>query len=244
MTAMDLEKALAALRSQYKKAEDRIEELQEENRQLSGQVKRLSKTEVELYGIQGELDAQMQFYHQLYEVGKQLTTTTELAEILQITLQFVLYELNFERCLIFMHEAKEKVFRVHAMDGYYDDDKRPAMEEMNLSEDDLLLLQLRDAPRRIICDEGCNEEPLRLLGRKLEMDDFILLPLGGEPEKPLGLLVAGNTAEMRSFQATVEADGDAEVGLTRLASHTSAAINNVNYYQALRGKREEIPYAL
>ena len=234
MTAMDPENALAALRSRYKEAEDRIEALQEENRRLSGQVKRLSKTEVELYGVQGELDAQMQFYHQLYEVGKQLTTTTELAEILQITLQFVLYELNFERCLIFMHEAKEKVFRVQAMDGYYDEDKRPAMEALNLPEDDLLVQQLRDAPRRIICNEACNQDSLRLLGRKLEMDDYILLPLGGEPEKPLGLLAAGNTADMRSFQSTVHADGDADVGLARLASHTSAAINNVNFYQALR----------
>ncbi len=82
MITMDPEKALAALRSQYEAAENRIEALEQENRQLSGQVKRLSKTEVELYGIQGELDAQMQFYHQLYEVGKQLITTTELAEIL------------------------------------------------------------------------------------------------------------------------------------------------------------------
>lgn len=234
MTAMDSEKALTALRSQVEEAEARVEKLQLENRQLSGQVKRLSKTEVELYGIQGQLDSQMQFYHQLYEVGKQLTTTTELSEILQITLQFVLYELNFERCLILMHETKEKAFRIQAMDGYYDEEKRPAVESLSLPEDDPVLMQLRDAPHRIICTEACHEEPLKVLGRKLDMDDYILLPLGGEPEKPLGLLAAGNTADMRSFQAAVEAEGDADVGLTRMVSHTSAAINNVNFYQALR----------
>ena len=80
MTAMDPDKALAALRSQVEEGEGRIKELQTENRQLRGQVKRLSKTEVELYGIQGQLDSQMLFYQQLYEVGKQLTTTTELSE--------------------------------------------------------------------------------------------------------------------------------------------------------------------
>ena len=234
MTAMDPEKALAALRSQVEEAEGRVKKLQKENRQLSGQVKRLSKTEVELYGIQGQLDAQMQFYHQLYEVGKQLTTTTELSEILQITLQFVLYELNFERCLIFMHDTKEKAFRVQAMDGYYDEEKRPTVGSLSLPEDDSVLLQLRDVPHQIICIETCHEEPLKVLGRKLDMDDYILLPLGGEPEKPLGLLAAGNTADMRSFQAAVEAEGDADVGLIRMVSHTSVAVNNVNFYQALR----------
>ena len=234
MTAMDSEKALAALRSQYEEAMGRIEALQKENRQLSGQVKRLSKTEVELYGIQGQLDSQMLFYQQLYEVGKQFTTTTELSEILQITLQFVLYELNFERCLIFMHDAQEKAFRVQAMDGYYDEDKRPAVEALSLSEDDPVLLQLRDVPQRVICTETSHEESLKLLGRKLDMDDYILLPLGGEPEEPLGLLAAGNTAAMRSFQANIEAEGHADVGLTRMVSHTSDAINNVNFYSVLR----------
>ena len=234
MTAMDPENALVALRSQVEDAEGRVEELQKENRQLSGQVKRLSKTEVELYGIQGQLDSQMQFYHQLYEVGKQFTTTTELSEIFQITLQFVLYELNFERCLILMHDTQGKAFRVQALDGYYDEDKRPAVEALSLPEDDPVLLQLRDVPHRIIRTEVCHEESLKVLGRKLHMDDYILLPLGGEPEEPLGLLAAGNTADMRSFQAEVEAEGDADVGLVRMVSHTSAAINNVNFYQALR----------
>ena len=233
MTAMDPENALVALRSQVEDAEGRVEELQKENRQLSGQVKRLSKTEVELYGIQGQLDSQMQFYHQLYEVGKQFTTTTELSEIFQITLQFVLYELNFERCLILMHDTHEKAFRIQALDGYYDESKRPVVEALRLPEDDPVLLQLRDVPQ-IICTEACHEESLKALGRKLDMDDYILLPLGGEPEEPLGLLAAGNTADMRSFQAEVEAEGDADVGLVRMVSHTSAAINNVNFYQALR----------
>jgi two-component system, sensor histidine kinase and response regulator len=239
MTAMDSEKALAALRSQVEEAEARVKKLQKENRQLSGQVKRLSKTEVELYGIQGQLDAQMQFYHQLYEVGKQFTTTIELSEILQITLQFVLYELNFERCLILMYETNEKVFQVQAMDGYYDEEKRPAVESLSLPGDDPVLLRLRNAPQRIICTEACHEEPLKALARKLDMDDYILLPLGGEPEEPLGLLAAGNTADMRSFQATVEAEGDADMGLARMVSHTSAAINNEKFYRALRESEEK-----
>ncbi|MBC8177257.1 MAG: PAS domain S-box protein [Deltaproteobacteria bacterium] len=234
MTATHPKQELEALRSKYKQAKDLADKFQAENSQLTEQVKRLSKTEVELYGIQGQLDTQMQFYHQLYEVGKQFTTTTELNEILQVAIQFVLYELNFERCLVLMYSAKEKAFRVHAWDGYYDEDKLAAVETLYLPEADPTLLQLREEPHRVLCDEACDQEQTLALARKFDMDEYILLPLGGETERPLGLLAAGNTTEMRSFQTRVQPDGDANVGLASLVSHASAAINNVNFYQTLR----------
>ena len=233
MTPKDPEQALAALYSRYEQAEDQIQKLQKENLQLSGQVKRLSKTEVELYDIQEQLDAQMQFYRRLYEVGKQFTATRELMEIMEICIRFVLYEINFERCLIFMPDSKEGVYRVQAMDGYYDEGKRPDVATLCLSAEDPLLRQLRQSPHEIICAETCDREDLPALGLKLDMAEYILLPLAGEPEKPLGFLAAGNTAEMKSFQARVLAGGDAHVGLTRLVNHTSVAINNAHFYQAL-----------
>ena len=239
MTATDPKQELEALLSQYEQTKDLVEKLQKENLHLTEQVKRLSKTEVELYGIQGQLDTQMQFYHQLYEVGKQFTTTTELNEILQIAIQFVLYELNFERCLVLIYSAKEKAFRVQAWDGYYDEDKRLAVEALSLPEEDPTLLQLREEPQRVICAEACDQEQLLELSRKFDMNEYILLPLGGETERPLGLLAAGNTAEMSSFQTRVQPDGDANVGLASLVSHASAAINNVNFYQALRESEEK-----
>ena len=234
MTATNPKQELEALRSQYEQTKDLVDKFQKENLQLTEQVKRLSKTEVELYGIQGQLDTQMKFYHQLNEVGKKFATTKELAEVLQVAIQFVLYELNFERCLVLMRSPKEKAFRVHAWDGYYDEDKLAAVETLYLPEADPTLLQLREEPQRVICAEACDQEQLLALARKIDMDEYILLPLGGESERPLGLLVAGNTAEMSSYQTRVQPDGDANVGLASLVSHASAAINNVNFYQTLR----------
>ncbi len=239
MTATNPKQELEALRSQYEQTKELVDKFQKENLHLTEQVKRLSKTEVELYGIQDQLDTQMKFYHQLYEVGKQFTTTTELTEILQVAIQFVLYELNFERCLVLMYSAEKKAFRVKAWDGYYDEDKRAAVEALRLPEEDPTLLQLREAPHRVICGETCDQKQLLELARKFDMDEYILLPLGGETERPLGLLAAGNTAEMSSYQTRVQPDGDANVGLASLVSHASAAINNVNFYQALRESEEK-----
>ena len=49
--------------------EQRLATLQDENRRLSDQIKRLVRTEHELYQFQGQLDDQIRIYQHLYEVG-------------------------------------------------------------------------------------------------------------------------------------------------------------------------------
>ena len=53
--------------------EERLATLQDENRRLSDQIKRLVRTEHELYEFQGRLDDQIRIYRHLYEVGKSST---------------------------------------------------------------------------------------------------------------------------------------------------------------------------
>src|ERR671933_755236 len=97
--------------------EQRLATLQDENRRLSEQIKRLVRTEHELYQFQGQLDNQVHIYRHLYEVGKKLNATLDLGEILQITTQFVLYQLNFERCVALLYDPEVNTFYVEAHDG-------------------------------------------------------------------------------------------------------------------------------
>jgi hypothetical protein len=87
-----------------------IAELQKENQQLTEQVRRLVSAENELYRIQSKLDLKLRLYRQLYEVSKQFNATFDLDEVLQIVIQFVLYELNFERCLVLLPTLEGKAF--------------------------------------------------------------------------------------------------------------------------------------
>jgi hypothetical protein len=102
-------------------AEQRLTILQDENRRLSEQIKRLVRTEHELYQFQGQLDDQIRIYRHLYEVGKKLNATLDLGEVLQIATQFVLYQLNFERCVALLYDPEANTFYVEAHDGYYDE---------------------------------------------------------------------------------------------------------------------------
>lgn len=225
---------MAELSTQQEYFQERLAKLEQENHYLSDQVKRLVKTENELYRVQEQLDRQLRLYRKLTEFGKQFNASFELNEILQIAIQFILYELNFERCLILFRSAGGNVFHVEGMDGYYDEDETQVIKAVNLPVDGPALAPIWAGAPHVICPQGCAQEALVALSRSFGMDEYIVLPLGGEPKQPLGLLAAGNTLEMAQFQTRIEPDSEAILGLINLAGQATTAINNVNFYAALR----------
>src|SRR5215216_721366 len=114
----------------------RLATLQDENRRLSDQIKRLVRTEHELYQFQGQLDDQIRIYRHLYEVGKELNATLDLGELLQIAAQFVLYQLGFERCVALLYDSETNGFYVGANDGYYDEASQARVSALRFSEGD------------------------------------------------------------------------------------------------------------
>lgn len=231
MTNLKPKQELEELRQQHEQVKDK---LQAENLYLADQVKRLVKAERELYQVQGQLDDQIRLYRQLTEVSKQVNASFELAEILQIVIQFVLYELNFERCLILFRSTESNLFQVEAMDGYYDEDETRVINTLSLPLEEPTLAPLLAGAPQVICPQKCTREALVTLGHKFGMDEYIVLPLGGEPQQPLGLLTAGNTKEMAQFQTRIESDSESILGLINLVGQATTAINNVNFYAALR----------
>src|SRR5919202_4924074 len=119
--------------------ERRLARLQDENHRLYEQIKRLVRTEHELYQFQGQLDDQIRIYRHLYEVGKKLNATLELGELLQIATQFVLYQLNFERCVALLYDPEANTFYVEAHDGYYDEASQARLTGLRFSVDDHVL---------------------------------------------------------------------------------------------------------
>jgi serine phosphatase RsbU (regulator of sigma subunit) len=204
--------------------EQRPTAAQDENRRLSEQVKRLVKAEHELYELQEQLDDQIRIYRHLYEVGKKLNATLDLDEILEIATQFVLYELDFERCVALLYDPEAKAFCVEAHDGYYDEASRARVTGLRFSVDDPLLTPILADSERIICAQGCDQRELFALGQVLEMAEYVAFPLGGEPQQPIGALIAGNTANSSGYHTQIDADSEFVVGLANLVSQVATAI--------------------
>ena len=204
--------------------EQRLAGLQDENRRLSEQIKRLVRTEHELYQFQGQLDDQIRIYRHLYEVGKELNATLDLGELLQIATQFVLYQLGFERCVALLYDPGTDTFHARAHDGYYDEASQARVMGLRFSVDDPLLAPILADSERIICAEGCDQDDLLAFGQALEMAEYVAFPMGGEPQQPIGMLIAGNTANSAAYHPNILADSEVVVGLANLVSQVATAI--------------------
>ncbi|MGE9009965.1 sensor histidine kinase [Leptospira interrogans] len=126
------------------------------------------------------------------------------------------------------------------MDGYYDDAESTVIARLALPTASLALAPLYAGVERVLCLPDCRRSELTSLRRLIGMDEYVVLPLGGEPKNPIRLLVAGNTAGQAPYQRRVVQQGEALLGLANLASQTSTAINNANFYQALEWERQSL----
>ena len=216
------------------------ERLERENQRLAEEIKRLVKAERQLYEVQEHLDAQMRIYRRLCEVGQKFNATFNVSTVLDLVTHFVIYDLNVERCLLFLREPGHPAFRVLAMDGYYDVDVAARVSGVILPPETVAVTARISEPEVILYNEACRDPRLRELSAVFEMDEYAMFPFGGEANEPLGCLVAGNTAARAHFQARIEADSEAMLGLANLVSQASTAISNARSYDALEEERKRL----
>jgi hypothetical protein len=132
----------AELELAYSQAQGEIE-------RLSAQVKRLTNTESELYAFQEALDRQYRIYRRLYEFGQRMVGTLDLGAMQRDAVEFCLYELNFERCLILTLGEDGAVFRPQTWDGYYDDQEPSQLPRQRFPIDDPVVVSGLQTP--LIC---------------------------------------------------------------------------------------------
>jgi signal transduction histidine kinase/DNA-binding response OmpR family regulator len=234
--------------SQDQSLQERLTQLQYENQQLSDQVKRLVRTENELCAIQEKLDKQIKTYRRLYEIGQQFNATFELSEIVALMMQFVIYELSFERCLVLLQptevaqvetlKAEVPQFQVYALDGYYDPALQQRVKTFTLFWDDPALVGLQQGNEYILCPEACEVLSLQALGDHFGLDEYIIFPIAKEARSSFGLLIVGNTAAMLAYQTRIQPDDESILGLANLVSQASTAVNTVRFYQQLESERQ------
>src|ERR671920_379161 len=223
--------------------ERRLAALQDENRRLSEQIKRLVRTEHELYQFQEQLDDQIRIYRHLYEVGKKLNATLDLGELLQVATQFVLYQLNLERCVALLYDPETNTFHVEAHDGYYDESGQSLLTGLRYSVDDPVLALILADRERVICPKGCDQHELVALGKALDMAEYVAFPLGVEPQPSTGLLIAGNTANSAAYRTQIQADSESVVGLANLVSQVATAIRMRREIQAREERLKQQAHA-
>lgn len=242
---MNLE--IERLQAENQKLRNRLDILQHvetANQQLATQVTRLVKAERSMIEFQHKLDVQVNFYRQLNEIAKRLKATFVPREILVIAREFMLYDLNFERCLILKHDLlsttdSSGVFKTFLWDGY-DDEEAPI--DLTLSLSDWPCLGILENP-----SDGQDfilsplETPIELnLGPLFGMDEFILCAVRSAHTHPQYLIVLGNTAHQATLFSRVTNQADYLIVLSNLLAQVTGAIGQALLYQSTHDQAETL----
>jgi signal transduction histidine kinase/DNA-binding NarL/FixJ family response regulator/HPt (histidine-containing phosphotransfer) domain-containing protein len=211
--------------------------IKEKNKLLSIQVKRLIRTESMLYEVQQTVDRQIDIYKKLYETGKKINTTVKIDEIVKTCIDFVLYTLTFERCIVLLRNEKQLLFETVNFDGFYDEEKYGSISDLILSEKHPVVQSLLRENEIVICQRGCGDTDLIEFGSRIYLSEYIVFPVGGDLNNPMGIFIVGNGEANLDYYSRIGPDSQFMLGLENLIGQATAAFNNANFYQALEEER-------
>ncbi|MBW4440479.1 MAG: hypothetical protein KME10_04435 [Plectolyngbya sp. WJT66-NPBG17] len=223
----------------YSSTEQEIAQLRAENQQLSEQVKRLVRAERRMTESQEKRDAQIALYRRLNEISRRFSKTGSISEILQHTIQFILYEYNFERCLILRSDSHEQ-FQLEQCDGYYDDS---AIASLVLTWQHSAFQPLTAGAELILRQQESNDPALQDLSRRIEIDEFVGFEIG-ESTLPEFLILAGNTRDRAKYHQRIQPNDDSLLGLISLIQSVQSAISQVNLYNQIRDRASDLEQTL
>ncbi|MDB9528832.1 sensor domain-containing diguanylate cyclase [Oscillatoria sp. CS-180] len=238
------QKSFQTREEQFRHLRQENDVLIEQVMRLTEEVKRLTRTESKLYQMQKRLDRQIYSYQSINEFCKKLNQAIALSDVFDAIKEFILYEVNLERCLIFLRDRQEDIFPVQALDGYYDEEASQQFENLKLMKSDLHLETLLSKAEYVICSEQCEETLICHFRDLFGMQEYVLFAIGEDKREPIGLLVAGNTQEMANYQTRVTADGDFLLYLSNLAYQVSTAIKKTLFYEELQKQKEDLKKAI
>jgi GAF domain-containing protein len=203
-------------------------DLQTQNQQLIEQVNRLVRVERLMIESQEKLDRQVNLYRRLNEMAKRLKGTFVVHEILEIMQDFLLYDLNFERCLIFQADADRDAdcFVAQLWDGY--EDEAPLNFNLCLAEWPILQPLIQHRQDFVLVTMAMLPE----LGQRLGMDEFMLNTIRSNQGHIQYLIAFGNTqARVKCFER-IQPEADYLVVVSNLLAQVSGAIEQALLYQA------------
>ena len=116
-------------------------------------------------------------------------------------------------------------YTVCAIDGYYDGQEKDTVAGLTIFQDDPLLLPLLAGREYLICKTDSDDKDVQEYRARFLMSEYLIYPLGSR-ERPLALLVVGNSPENAEFHRRVSDDETALLGMGNLVGLLSSAVEN------------------
>ncbi|MEI6205772.1 MAG: ATP-binding protein [Desulfuromonadales bacterium] len=225
----------------------------EENEALSRQVKQLIKAEGRLYEFQERLDAQLKEYSELYGLNKTLNAISEytglydlnktldaISDLPRIFAHAVAYATNnlgFERILFFQQTGSSGDYSVCASGGYYEKQEKESVMALSIPKESALLVALSYGEGYLVCTETNSRAVLSEYKPRLQMDEYLIYPLGSRVQ-PMCLLVVGNSEKNAHFYRRISESEATLLSIGNFAELLSSSLENKLNYARLKNALE------
>ncbi len=219
-----------------------IEQLRLENQHLYDQVLQLVRSERLLIQVNAKFEQQIQTYRQLNAVGQKLNTTFSESEILTLMQHCILYDLNFERCLVLKAKTGGRAFGVLASAGY---DDEPSMEsiEIPIAHPQIAQILSGHIPH-VTCNMEMTDPPVQSLREIVQMDEYVVSVLRVNGMTIPYLVVTGNRRDRAKYFTRITADGDCLIGLQNLYGQVEGSLLQARLYGEAQARAEALQQAL
>ncbi len=212
-----------------------------ENERLGEQVKQLVRTEARLHRTQNDLDHQLQVFGKLHELGLKINSTFVLKEIASHVVNFILYELGYEKSVLLLDLTKTGFLTVYLHDGFYGDGSADRLGSILIDGATHPLAKNIFEQKKVVYSPELPNPDYDEFAQSIGAGEFIGYPLTGEDNKLLGFLAAANSPHKRVDN---QIGGDAGLyisvtnlhsasGLANLSAQATAAINGALSHRAL-----------
>ncbi len=227
-----------------------IEQLQLENQHLYDQVLQLVRSERLLIQVNAQFEQQIQTYRQLNAVGQKLNTTFSESEILTLMQNCILYNLNFERCLVLKAKTGGRLpfreagptFGVLASAGY-DEDLPMESIEVPMAHPQIAQL-LSGHILHVTCGMETTSPSAQSLRDMVQMDEYVISVIRVNGMTIPYLVVAGNRRDRAKYFTRVTADGDCLIGLQNLFGQVEGSLLQARLYGEAQARAEALQKAL
>jgi len=181
---------------------------------------------------------QTDVYRGLYEIGRGMNETLEVAELFDITAKFVIDKLNFEKCLIFKHDDYNGWFKIDKAVGYDTPKEKMILKIINLllSGEVIEYLRVNDDP--IIHTQLNPDEKVQKLANSLFLSEAYFELFGGDVDIPYGLVVVGNGFDNLKTHSRIFSDEMIMLALGNFTIQLSNSINNSIFYKAWNDEKK------
>jgi|GEM_PF-6537853 len=221
----------------YHNSEITILELEEKNRILTSQVKRLLQTEHELYDSQKQIDNQLNLYHDLFETARYISSCRDKNSILNKLVKFALYSLNIEKCIILKVVNGINLFNILALDGFYNENHISINSTIYL--DDNLLSRV-DCKSKSAFIFNTDTEKFNMINNNLNINTFVLFPICNENNNIEYIILAGNSLERAEFHSKIMENDLLLTAFGSLILQATDALTTISYLEELQQHRENL----